>query len=589
MTPAGFRIEIIPKPIILEPIAPKPIYVYVGGSGPPMAPITLLPEHDEDSWVIAQFIDYKKVPHYVIHPKDKPVVRKVVPKNDILSWVSPRVVEAFEYEEGIKRDIEEEELAREKERSKLTKNGKKRGRPFKDRIRAEASLAESIETETDTPDDGAFDMARQRLQPSLSQPSLSQPFISLPQRMELLFANQDTESTEDEGITGSMEPPPSKRSRTDMSEGPSSKTPRNLQESLSSPQTLQKNHAPTPSQQAQRSKSMAEPSTPRRTPSPTKSRTPQRSTAPPQSATNTSDRRALRDRSAQPFYGRQRSAQTGFPSRSASPAKSRKSSTPARHPTRSRNGTPSGGVQQASGKGWTSAPAKQSASTPQKRSKTSTPAKSTPSKSKRGPISTPAAESDDEDAADDKLNAGKQWKVIRLLDDKYRMAKRRRTHYYLTQWEGDYEPTWERSTNITSDLKEEYAAWKETEEGKAYKKKAGDGRKATPTPKKSVAAPSAERSVSRSSEDDQAQVEKQLGNVIDDLSAADNDEENDTDNAPSRLCADTADDIKRELSEEQTHPGNLPLAHGDSRSPYFDQQPAAVAGVEPGDGDEDEE
>lgn len=559
-----------------------------------MAPITPLPEHDEDSWVISQFTDYKKVPHYVIHPKDKPVVRKVVPKNDILSWVSPRVVEAFEYQEGIKRDIEEEELAREKERGKLTKNGKKRGRPFKDRIRAEASLAESIETETDTPADGAFDVTRQRLQPSLSQPSLSQPFISLPQRMELLFANQDTESTEDEGITGSMEPPPSKRSRTDMSEGPSSKTPTNLQESLSSPQTLQKNHAPTPSQQAQRSKSMAEPSTPRRTPSPTKTRTPQRSTAPPQLATNTSDRRALRDRSAQPFYGRQRSAQTGFPSRSASPAKSRKSSTPARHSTRSRNGTPSGGAQQASGKGWTSAPAKQSTSTPQKRSKTSTPLKSTPSKSKRAPIPTPAAESDDEEAADDKANKlgpAKQWKVIRLLDDKYRMAKRRRTHYYLTQWEGDYEPTWERSTNITSDLKEEYAVWKETEEGKAYKKKSGEGRKATPTPKKNVAGPSAERSVSRSSEDDQAQVEKQLGNVIDDVSVHDNDEDEDADrdDGPTRLCADTTGDVKRESSEGHAHPGDLPLAHGDARSPYFEEQPAAVAGPELTDEDGDEE
>jgi hypothetical protein len=171
------------------------------------------------------------------------------------------------------------------------------------------------------------------------------------------------------------------------------------------------------------------------------------------------------------------------------------------------------------------------------------------------------------------------------------MAKRRRTHYYLTQWEGDYEPTWERSTNITSDLKEEYAVWKETEEGKAYKKKSGEGRKATPTPKKNVAWPSAERSASRSSEDDQAQVEKQLGNVIDDVSVHDNDEDEDADrdDGPTRLCADTTGDVKRESSEGHAHPGDLPLAHGDARSPYFEEQPAAVAGFELTDEDGDEE
>ncbi|KFY84146.1 hypothetical protein V500_09554 [Pseudogymnoascus sp. VKM F-4518 (FW-2643)] len=573
MTTASFRIEIIPKPI------------YVGGLGPPMAPISMLPEHDEESWVIAQLIQYGKEPHYVVHPKDKPVVRKIVQKNEILNWVSPRVLEAFELEEETRRDAREEELKQKRELNKLTRNGKKRGRPFKRaQTGASASLVESIETETDTPEDSADPLASSyppqpsNTQPSLSQPSLSQPHLTLRHRMDSPF---DTENTEDdEGITGSMEPPPSKRSRTDMSEGLSSKIPINPKESVSSPQTVQ-NPAPT-FKQPQRSKSMAEPSTPQRTPSPSKTRTPQRSTAPPVSTSNSG--RSLRDRSAQPFYGRQRS-QTAYPSHSASPAKSRKSTTPLGYPTRSssrsRNATPSGDLQKPADKGWKSAPSKPTASSPQKRSKATTPSKSKPAP--------PAAESDDDDDADDKeqeMMDGKQWKVIRLLDDKYRMIKRRRCHYYLTQWAGDYAPTWERSTNITNDLKIEYEAWKKTPEGKARKEKGGKAsiEKDTEPPQNAADRPASRNSAdeteedvapprssddrphSSSSADDQAQASKQLGTDIGVLSTPDDDDVDMVVPVP----------VKQERVEESLD--ELPLA----RSPYFPEQPAAGA-VESGD------
>lgn len=549
-----------------------------------MAPISLLPEHDEESWVIAQLIQYGKEPHYVVHPKDKPVVRKIIQKNEILNWVSPRVLEAFELEEGIRRDAREEELKQERALNKLTKNGKKRGRPFKRaQTEASASLVESIETETDTPDDSAGPLGSSHLpqpsntQPSLSQPSLSQPHLTLRHRMDSPF---DTENTEDdEGITGSMEPPPSKRSRTDMSEGLSSKIPINSKEYISSPQTVQ-NPAPT-FKQPQRSKSMAEPSTPQRTPSPSKTRTPQRGTAPPVSTSN-SERRSLRDRSAQPFYGRQRS-QTAYPSHSASPAKSRKSTTPARYPTRSssrsRNATPSGDLQKPADKGWKSAPSKPTASTPKKRSKTPTPSKSKPAP--------PAAESDDDDDADDKgqeMMDGKQWKVIRLLDDKYRMIKRRRCHYYLTQWAGGYAPTWERSTNITNDLKVEYEAWKKSPEGKTHKKKSVEkvieppqnaadrpaSRNSTDETEEDVAPPRSpdDRPHSRSSADDQAQASKQLGTDLGVLSAPDDDDDVD-------MVVPVA--VKQERFEEGLD--ELSLA----RSPYFLDQPAAAGAAESGD------
>ncbi|KFZ14848.1 hypothetical protein V501_03027 [Pseudogymnoascus sp. VKM F-4519 (FW-2642)] len=530
MTTASFWIEIIPKPI------------YVGGTGPPMAPITLLPEQDEESWVIAEVIEYNKVPHYVVHPKDKPVVRKIIAKNVALDWVSPLVYEMFEMEEGLRRDAREEELRLEKERSKLTKKGKKRGRPFRNRQMEASALVESIEPETDTPDDTA--------QPSDLQPSLSQPNL----RMDSPF---DTEATEDETISRTMEPPPSKRSRTSTSEVRlSSKPPRNPQEPLSSPQTVQKKNLAPTSKSHPRSKYTAEePSTPRHSPSPFGIRT--------------SETRALRDRSAQPFYGRQRS-QTVQPPQSASPAKSQTSTTVPRQPTRSSsrsgNATPSyGGVQ----KGRASAPPKPSTSSPPpKRSKskftTSTPSKPAP------PPASSSANKNDTDITD-----GKQWKVVRLLDDKWEMKTQRRCHYYLTQWAGDYEPTWERSTNITSDLKIEYENWMKTPEGKAHKANRKSVEKSAKSSiERDVVVASGikdERPRSRGSSfsDDQEQVSKQLG-----AHAAQDDNTRTTD-SPDPLVADTPTTaVKREQSSESVD--QLQLA----RSPFFPSSQAAAEAAE---------
>ncbi|OBT51411.1 hypothetical protein VE04_07210 [Pseudogymnoascus sp. 24MN13] len=468
MTTASFWIEIIPKPI------------YVGGTGPPMAPIT-------------------RCRSTTRRAGDKPVVRKIITKNVALDWVSPLVYEMFEMEEGLRRDAREEELRLEKERSKLTKKGKKRGRPFRNRQMEASALVESIETETD---DNA--------QPSDLQPSLSQPNL----RMDSPF---DTEATEDETISRTMEPPPSKRSRTSTSEVRlSSKPPRNPEEPLSSPQTVQKKNLAPTSKSHRESKSTAD---------------------------EPSHRHATRPR----LLG----SQTVHPPQSASPAKSPRSTTAPRQPTRSgsrsRNATPSyGGIQ----KGWTSAPPKPSTSTAPKRSKskstTSTPSKPAPAPP---PASSSSANKNDTDITD-----GKQWKVLRLLDDKWEMKTQRRCHYYLTQWAGDYEPTWERSTNITSDLKIEYENWMKTPEGKAHKA----NRKSVEKSAKSsierdvvdaVMAPGKEyerpRSRGSSSSDDEAQVSKQLGGHT-----AQDDNTSSTD-SPDPLVGDPATTaVKREQSSE---------------------------------------
>lgn len=138
------------------------------------------------------------------------------------------------------------------------------------------------------------------------------------------------------------------------------------------------------------------------------------------------------------------------------------------------------------------------------------------------------------------------------------MIKHRRCHYYLTQWAGDYEPTWEQATNITSDLKVEYEAWKNSKEGRAYK-----GERKKRVEMDDVGEGSEERLPSDSSDDDQALASRQLGSDINNLPIPE-----DSDSAEAEevdlLSTDTPSAaVKREMREESI--SDLPLA----RSPYF--------------------
>lgn len=175
------------------------------------------------------------------------------------------------------------------------------------------------------------------------------------------------------------------------------------------------------------------------------------------------------------------------------------------------------------------------------------------------------------------MTDGKQWKVLRLLDDKWEMKTQRRCHYYLTQWAGDYEPTWERSTNITSDLKVEYEKWMKTPEGKAHRERKDAAEKsAKPSIERNVVvAPrnmdERPRSSRSSSVDDQEQVSKQLGTHTGDLPIPD-----ESVDSPGHLAADPIDStttVKREQSEESMD--ELVLV----RSPFFPSpsRPAAEA------------
>jgi hypothetical protein len=103
--------------------------IYVPGSGPPMAPITLLPPDSPDSWEIECKMEIERSPRYIVFPKGKPSIRKAVKLLDVLDWVSPRVLEDFEAKEFMRQEKEMETKDIRVEQENINAPHKKRGRP----------------------------------------------------------------------------------------------------------------------------------------------------------------------------------------------------------------------------------------------------------------------------------------------------------------------------------------------------------------------------------------------------------------------------------------------------------------------------
>lgn len=196
------------KPLDAVMIHERP--VYVGGTGPAMAPVTPMPADDERSWIIAEIIVYDKVPQYVIHPRGKPAVRQFIKKEKVLDRVSPRVLEEFEYKEFSRQQDEEEKISRMRIGPKK-RRGKGRSSTTQRSVPQLMALAQSIPSpKNEISEDESLDLEVENAlarQPSLSQPyppqlSLSQPSISqnLLKRTIQSLESHDIETTGDEGV-----------------------------------------------------------------------------------------------------------------------------------------------------------------------------------------------------------------------------------------------------------------------------------------------------------------------------------------------------------------------------------------------------
>ena len=109
-------------------VAERPMYV--PGSGPPLAPITVMQKHDKDG-VIQGEVKMDNQLRYVVGYEKHPYLRVSVKPQNILDWVSPRTLEDWEFEKTkAEYQADEDELlpkimARE-QRKKLKEEG---GRP----------------------------------------------------------------------------------------------------------------------------------------------------------------------------------------------------------------------------------------------------------------------------------------------------------------------------------------------------------------------------------------------------------------------------------------------------------------------------
>ncbi|KAK4465539.1 hypothetical protein QBC42DRAFT_260908 [Cladorrhinum samala] len=153
---------------------------YVGGSGPPLAKISLVPPRDTTAYIIDQFVlptptnttkDSRRLVHYHIGFTDLPAAKILVPCNKVLDYVSPRELEDWEYQnfdrrvEERARELERQNADKAKAKSSATGVGKKLvGRPPK------VKKDETTPSPSGSPKGDTLALAKQVAGPSLSTP-----------------------------------------------------------------------------------------------------------------------------------------------------------------------------------------------------------------------------------------------------------------------------------------------------------------------------------------------------------------------------------------------------------------------------------
>jgi hypothetical protein len=106
---------------------------YIPGSGPPLAPVTIMPPNDKDGYIIDQVMLYSEL-RYIVGYRETPTLRVAVKLPNILKWVSQRTLEEWhknKYDSEVREEEERElpllEAKDEKRRKKMEKLEKLRG------------------------------------------------------------------------------------------------------------------------------------------------------------------------------------------------------------------------------------------------------------------------------------------------------------------------------------------------------------------------------------------------------------------------------------------------------------------------------
>ncbi|KAL2072630.1 hypothetical protein VTL71DRAFT_11973 [Oculimacula yallundae] len=160
---------------------------YIPNSGPPLAPISLMPTHEKDGIIVASFeVNHQIV--YVVSWEKTPYLRMTARPETVLDYVSHRTFEEYEYQQTLERE------GRGPGQGKLTKGGKgsgardesqpkKKGKPGRKRKHAlvepedESGAAESPRPMA------AIGPTSRVARPSIEEP---EPVFTSPQRPTLM-------------------------------------------------------------------------------------------------------------------------------------------------------------------------------------------------------------------------------------------------------------------------------------------------------------------------------------------------------------------------------------------------------------------
>lgn len=168
------------------------------GSGPPLAPITLVPPRDSTAYIIARFSvnipnENGKLAHkrlrYLVKWPDRPAATLNVDATRVLDYVSPRELEEWEHRESLENDEEERERA--EARKEMARRGGGRLRPGRVGPKRELEIDESKAAVA------AEAVKRRRGRPAKG------PSLSTPQKVRLEDFNTEDADTDRDGEVAS--------------------------------------------------------------------------------------------------------------------------------------------------------------------------------------------------------------------------------------------------------------------------------------------------------------------------------------------------------------------------------------------------
>lgn len=412
-------------------VAERPIYV--PGTGPPLAPVTVMPVHDKDGVIEGEVMLHGQ-PMYIVSYEKQPYLRVNVKPQNIHDWVSPRTFEEWEAAKTATQDqAERDELlpkiaAREKrkllkeqggntsrapEGSKKTWSRKRKRPPTPEPVPRSGRKRRGVDTE----EEEAVEMNPRR--PSLSTPIKQRGLADM---LDLESENEEDSFAEDTGklLDRQLNGIPG-RSKLAMELTRSATTsPEPVALDSQKPRK-----PPVPRFDLRETRSGSISSAPGHKGRETRSSSSSRPSSRQDSVAVTSSRQA---RAIYEKLERKRQAKSGsltekFSYSGKPPTSSQRQA--AANPTRHKSETP-------------------------KRKKSATPK--------------PVVE-EDEEGEDEDEDEESEYEVDTILADEYRMnQKQKPVLWYLIKWVGNWDNTWEPAENVGDEAIAEYKANKAAEQ-----------------------------------------------------------------------------------------------------------------------------